>query len=58
MLSVRLLFSELAESIARFVGDSVFEEIKKVLLTDLPGLIRDEIDPAFGKARKDAQEAN
>ena len=54
----KTIISELAESIARFVGDSLSEEIKKVLLTDFPGVIRDEIEPAFGKALKDAQKAN
>ena len=52
----KTIISRLSELIAQLVGDNLSEEIKKVLLTKLPGVISDEISPAISKARKDAQE--
>ncbi len=53
----KTIISQLAGSIAQLVGNSVFEEIKKVLLTKLPGVIGDKIAPLVNNARKDAQKA-
>lgn len=52
----KTIISRLSELIAQHVGDHLSEEIKKVLLTKLPGVIGDEISPALSKAGKDAQE--
>ena len=53
----KTIISQLAESIAQLVGNSVSKEIKTVLLTKLPGVIGDKIAPLVNNARKSTQEA-
>ena len=53
----KTIIAQLSESMAQFVGNSVSQEIKKVLLTGLPGVIGDEIGPVVSNARKSVQKA-
>ena len=53
----KTIISQLAESIAQLVGNSVSKEIKTVLLTNLPGVVGDNIAPLVNNARKSTQEA-
>ena len=51
----KTIISQLAESIAQLVGNSVSKEIKTVLLTKLPGVIGDKIAPLVKRSEKYAR---
>ena len=53
----KTIISQLSESIAQFVGNSVSKEIKKALLTGFHGVIGDEIGPVVSNSRKSLQKA-
>ena len=53
----KTIISKLSESLARFVGDNVSAEIKKILLRELPDVINNEIGPVVSNAQIKTEKA-